>query len=181
MMDSEVFRRATPADAPALAAIYDPIVADTIISFEETPPGADGIRQRIEAAGDSYPWLVCERNGNVAGYVYASAHRVRAAYRWGVDVSAYVAPSAQRLGIARRLYAQLFELLAAQGYCVAFAGIALPNEPSCKLHESVGFTKVGVYHGVGFKFGAWHDVVWYERRLRPAEEMPAEPRSLNAL
>jgi phosphinothricin acetyltransferase len=96
-------------------------------------------------------------------------------------VSAYVAPSAQRSGIARRLYLRLFEILGAQGYCVACAGIALPNEPSCKLHESVGFTKVGVYHGVGFKLGAWHDVGWYERRLRPADEAPPKLRLLSEL
>jgi phosphinothricin acetyltransferase len=181
MIDAELFRRAMPSDAAALAAIYDPIVANTIISFEETAPGPDGIRHRIEAAGDSYPWLVCERAGQVVGYVYASPHRTRAAYRWGVDVSAYVAPSAQRSGIARRLYLRLFEILGAQGYCVACAGIALPNEPSCKLHESVGFTKVGVYHGVGFKLGAWHDVGWYERRLRPADEAPPKLRLLSEL
>jgi len=168
-------------DAAGVAAIYDPIVAHTAISFEEFPPGPAEMRRRIADAGDMYPWLVCERGGRVSGYVYASAHRARAAYRWSVDVSAYVAPEARRLGIARRLYQVLLPILEAQGYGSAFAGIALPNEPSCELHARLGFTPVGVYHAVGFKCGAWHDVGWYERRLRTGDEAPAEPRPLSAL
>jgi phosphinothricin acetyltransferase len=178
---SEIIRRCTPEDARAVAAIYDPIVATTPISFETDPPGPQEMQRRITAAGDAYPWLVFDRDGSVAGYVYASAHRERAAYRWSVDVSAYVDVSARRKGIAGRLYRVLFDVLSAQGYCSAFAGIALPNDASCSLHERVGFTPVGIYHAVGFKAGAWHDVGWFERRLRPAGESPAEPLLLGAL
>ncbi|MDQ6931819.1 MAG: N-acetyltransferase family protein [Candidatus Eremiobacteraeota bacterium] len=176
-----MIRRCTPDDAAALATIYDPVVANTIMSFELIPPGSDEMRRRITNAGDVLPWLVFERAGCVLGYVYASPHRGRAAYRWSVDVSAYVAPEARRLGIGRRLYAQLFSILTAQGYCAAFAGMTLPNEPSRRLHESVGFTPVGVYHAVGFKSGAWHDVMWFERRLRPPTEAPSEPLPLTSV
>lgn len=168
-------RRCTPEDAVAIAAIYDPVVANTIISFEEIPPGPDEMRRRITTAGDLFPWLVFECTGSVVGYVYASPHRARPAYRWAVDVSAYVAPQVRRLGMGRRLYAELFRVLTAQGYCAAFAGMTLPNEASRRLHESVGFTAVGVYHAVGFKAGAWHDVMWFERRLRSLTQTPSEP------
>jgi phosphinothricin acetyltransferase len=117
-------RRCTPGDAEAIAAIYDPIVANTIVSFEETPPGAD-----------RFPWLALESDGRFAGYVYASQHRARAGYRWSVDVSVYVAPEARRQGVARRLYRSLFEVLATQGYYGAFAGVTLPNDPSVRLHQ----------------------------------------------
>jgi len=170
---STFIRRSTVADAEALAAIYDPIVADTFISFEESPPGPDEMRRRIVSAGDTYPWLVFTNAGHVSGYAYASPHRSRAAYQWAVDVSVYIAPEARRQGVARQLYVELFHTLAAQGYCAAFAGVALPNEPSCRLHMSVGFSAVGVYHAVGFKFSAWHDVMWFERRLRPATIAPS--------
>jgi len=176
-----MIRRCTADDAVALAAIYDPIVANTIISFEEIPPGPDEMRRRITSAGDLFPWLVFERSGYLGGYAYASPHRTRAAYRWSVDVSAYVGAEARRQGIARRLYAELLRILTAQGYCSAFAGMTLPNEPSRRLHESVGFTAVGVYHAVGFKRGAWHDVMWFERRLRPVTEPPSEPLSLTTI
>jgi len=135
---AEIIRRCRLDDATAVAAIYDPIVADTTISFENVPPGAVEIRRRIADAGDRFPWLVFERDGIVAGYVYASPHRPRPAYEWSVDVSAYVAPGARRLGVARRLYVELFRLLTEQGYCTAFAGVALPNEASCQLHEALG-------------------------------------------
>jgi phosphinothricin acetyltransferase len=96
-----------------------------------------------------------------------------------VDVSVYVAPEARRQGVARRLYRSLFEVLATQGYCGAFAGVTLPNDPSVRLHRSVGFMTLGTYHSVGFKFGRWLDVMWLERRLRPADSAPAEPRPLS--
>ncbi len=178
---STFIRRCTVADAEALAAIYDPIVANTYVSFEQLPPGPDEMRRRIVSARDDYPWLVFANAGHVRGYAYASPHRSRAAYQWAVDVSVYIAPEAHRQGIARQLYMQLFQTLAAQGYCAAFAGVALPNEPSCRLHVSVGFSTVGVYHAVGFKFNAWHDVMWFERRLRPATIAPSAPLSLAEL
>ncbi len=178
---AEIIRRCRLDDATAVAATYDPIVADTTISFEDVPPGAVEIRRRIADAGDRFPWLVFERDGIVAGYVYASPHRPRPAYEWSVDVSAYVAPGARRLGVARRLYVELFRLLTEQGYCTAFAGVALPNEASCQLHEALGFSSIGVYHAVGFKRSAWHDVLWFERRLRPTDEAPSDVRPLTAL
>lgn len=178
---NDVIRSCTLEDAAALAAIYDPIVATSVISFEEVPPGPREMRRRIASGDDAYPWLVFERDESVCGYVYASQHRARAAYRWSVDVSAYVAPALRRQGVAGRLYAQLFAILIEQRYCAAFAGVTLPNEASCRLHESVGFTSVGVYHAVGFKAGAWHDVIWYERRLRAATGAPCEPLPLSAI
>lgn len=180
MMNGRI-ERCTPENADAVAAIYDPIVADTVISFEEFPPGAHELRRRILAAGDHYPWLVFERGDSVLAYAYASPHRSRAAYRWSVDVSVYVAPAARRAGVARRLYAALFDILVAQGYCAAFAGVTLPNEPSLNLHRAVGFTPVGTYHSVGFKLGRWHDVLWFERRLQADDAVPQVLVPLSAL
>ena len=172
-------RRCVPQDGAALAAIYDPIVARTAISFEEVPPGPNEMGRRIVAAGDVFPWLGLDVRGEIVGYAYASQHRSRAAYRWSVDVSAYVAPAAQRCGVGGRLYAALLELLAGQGYCAAFAGVALPNAASLRLHRGVGFTEVGTYRAAGFKFGRWHDVCWLERRLLPVEYVPGEIRRLD--
>lgn len=175
-VEVQCIRRCTPDDAHAVAAIYDPIVADTMISFEDTPPGPEEMRRRIVAAGDLYPWLAFDRGGEVLGYAYASPHRSRAGYRWSVDVSVYVSSSARRSGVARALYSRLFDVLARQGYYRPFAGVALPNKASTELHESVGFTAVGIYHRVGFKFGKWHDVQWFERRLIPDDSTPSELR-----
>jgi phosphinothricin acetyltransferase len=124
---------------------------------------------------------VCEVDGDVTGYAYASPHRARAAYRWSVDTSVYVGERWRRSGVGRDLYASLFSVLAAQGFVNAYAGIALPNPASVRLHEAVGFTSIGVYEGVGYKLGRWHDVGWWQRALKPAPETPDEPIPLAEL
>jgi phosphinothricin acetyltransferase len=176
-----MIRLATPSDAAQVAAIYAPAVTDSIISFELEPPDAAEMARRVATTLARTPWLVCERDGAVLGYAYASAHRERAAYRWSVDVSAYVRADARRLGVARALYASLFALLARQGLRNAYAGIALPNDASVALHRAAGFTPVGVYRGVGYKLGAWHDVAWFERPLLPRVADPPEPVPLPAM
>ena len=94
-----VIRLATPEDAAAIQGIYGPVCADTAISFEMEPPSVEEMRGRIERIGASFPWLVMERGGEVAGYVYAGPHRERAAYRWSTDVTAYVHPRHHRAGV----------------------------------------------------------------------------------
>lgn len=171
-------RLAEAPDAAAIAAIYRPFVENTPVSFEEAAPDRAQIATLIADTRVSYPWLVCEIDRAVAGYAYATRHRVRASYRWSVDTSVYVAREHWRRGVGRGLYASLLSILSAQGFFNAYAGITLPNPGSVGLHESVGFTAVGVYHGVGFKFGAWHDVGWWERPLRPRDPAPAEPLAM---
>jgi L-amino acid N-acyltransferase YncA len=168
-------RSATTADAPTIAAIYRPYVEDSAISFEASAPDAKEVARRMTAA--ALPWLVAVRDGTVVGYAYAGAHRSRAAYRWSVDVSVYLADSERRRGTGRALYTRLFALLRELGYVRAYAGITLPNPASVGLHEAMGFTLVGIYHRVGFKRGAWHDVGWWQLALADdIEGPPAEPR-----
>ncbi|HEY4353773.1 MAG TPA: GNAT family N-acetyltransferase, partial [Paraburkholderia sp.] len=113
-----------------------------------------------------WAWLVAEHHDRIIGYAYGSPHRERAAYRWSAETSAYVDAAVQRNGVGKALYRALFEALAAKGYCQAFAGMTLPNEASAALHRSVGFTPIGVFRAIGYKFGTWHDVAWMQRRLR---------------
>lgn len=171
-------RLATGGDAGQIAEIYAPIVRDTIISFEVEPPTADEMRRRIENTLERLPWLVCERRGRVAGYAYAGEHSPRAAYRWSVDVSAYVHEGERRTGVGRALYRSLFAVLTLQGFYNAYAGITLPNPASVGLHEAVGFRPVGVYRGVGYKLGAWHDVGWWELSLQERVAAPDPPIDL---
>lgn len=161
-----LIRAATEADAPALLAIYRPFVESTAVSFEEVVPSPEEFAARIAKCVKGWQWLVAERNGECAGYAYASSHRERSAYRWSVEVSAYVHPRHRRQGIGHALYERLLQDLAAKGFCNAYAGIALPNEPSIALHRRVGFEPVGVFRSVGRKLGRWHDVAWYQRVLR---------------
>jgi len=172
---TDAIRFALPADAARLAAIYAPSVVDCETSFEIAPPDAAEMARRIAAGSAFFPWLVCEAEGNVVGYAYAGAHRAREAYRWSVDVSAYVDGSAHRRGVGRALYAALFELLALQGFKTAYAGITQSNAKSIAMHRALGFTDVGVFKHVGYKVGRWHDVGWYARDLAAlGDGAPAE-------
>lgn len=173
---SASIRLAGEDDAEGIAAIYAPIVRDTAISFEIEPPSGDDFRRRIRETMAVYPWLVGARDGLVLGYAYASAHRPRAAYRWSVDATVYIHADARGRGLGRALYTALFEIVRAQGFCNAYAGITLPNAGSVALHESMGFAPLTVYRGVGYKLGAWHDVGWWELALQPRPPAPPEPR-----
>ena len=159
-------RLATLADAAAVAAIYRLYVESTVISFELEAPGEAVMRERMAKVLVRLPWLVCELDGAVVGYAHAGPHRDRAAYQWSVDVSVYLRHGLQRRGLGRALYGELFTLLVQQGYYTAYAGVSLPNAASVGLHESFGFAPVGVYRNAGFKFGAWHDVGWWQKPLR---------------
>jgi phosphinothricin acetyltransferase len=166
MVEPFTIRSAVEGDAPALLAIYRPFVEDTAVSFETVTPAVEEFGARIAKAVAGWQWLVAERDGQCIGYAYGSSHRERLAYRWSVEVSAYVHPHHHRQGVGRALYRQLFEGLAVKGYCNAYAGITLPNPGSVALHRSVGFESIGVFTAVGRKFGKWHDVAWFQRALR---------------
>ena len=157
-------RVATRADAAAIAAIYAPIVTDTTISFEELPPDEIEMARRIEARSQRHPWLVAVDSG-VVGYAYASELRSRAAYRWSAESTVYVDEAQRGRGVGSLLYRALLERLKANDFHAVFAGIALPNDASIGLHQSVGFQAVGVYREVGFKFGSWIDTSWWQRLL----------------
>lgn len=174
-------RVATPGDGEALAAIYAPVVRDTATSFETEPPTGEVMAARVASTVATHPYLVAEREGKVVGYAYASKHRERAAYRWSVDVTVYIAPEAHRAGVGRQLYTRLLDILRAQGFRSAFAGIALPNAGSVGLHEAMGFTPVGIYRNVGFKHGAWHSVGWWGLELTDDGEAPSEPVAFSEL
>jgi phosphinothricin acetyltransferase len=173
-----LLRLAEPDDGPALAEIYRPAVTDSATSFELDPPDGAEMAERAARILERTPWLVYDRDGVVLGYAYAGPHRPRPAYQWSVEVSAYVHPNARRLGVARALYTALFAALVVQGFRNAYAGVALPNEASLKLHTAMGFTSVGVFRGIGYKQRKWHDVAWFERTLAPRDPTPELPRAL---
>jgi len=159
-------RRASAADAEGVRAIYAPIVETTTISFESAPPDAAEMARRIAAASDTHAWLVAEGPQGVAGYAYGGPHPARAAYRFATEVSVYVHEDHRGTGLGAGLYERLFAALAERGYFQAYAGITQPNEASSRLHQRVGFSHVGTFPRVGYKFDAWHDVAWWHRPLR---------------
>ena len=174
-------RLATEADASGVLAIYAPLVDETAITFDITPPTEDELRERLKATLSNIPWLVCTTDGAIAGYAYAGSHHPREAYQWSADCSVYVHADHRARGIGRALYTTLFSCLRAQGFYNVYAGITLPNAASVALHEAMGFRLVGVYESVGHKLGAWHDVGWWHLALRPYDESPTAPQPLQAV
>jgi phosphinothricin acetyltransferase len=177
---SATIRLATVDDAPAVHAIYAPIVRDTAISFEWEAPTVGEMAGRIEkvlAAG--FPWLVAEADGEVGGYAYASRFRSRAAYDWTAEVSVYVDERRHRRGIGRTVYSRLLRLLEAQGFRSAYGVATASNPGSEALHRSLGFEQVGSFPRAGYKFGAWHDVVFWRIALGPENGAPDPIRPLS--
>ena len=165
MDGSLALRLATPADAAGCRAVYTPYVVDTAVSFEEEPPSVAEMGERIASALVDHCWLVLEEEGRVVGYAYGGPFRTRAAYRWSCETSIYLEAGRHRAGAGRTLYADLLARLTDRGYRTALAGMTVPNPASQGFHRHLGFTEVGTFHRVGFKQGAWHDVLWMQRPL----------------
>lgn len=165
-------RAARIEDAPAIAAIYAHHVLHGLGTFEEVPPGAEEMAARMAAiAADGLPWLVVEdSDGAVLAYAYASQFRPRAAYRFAVEDSVYVAPEALGRGCGRLALAELIAACERLGKRRMAAVIGdSGNAASIGLHRALGFEPAGVLHAMGFKHGRWVDVVLMERTLTPVE------------
>jgi phosphinothricin acetyltransferase len=165
MKPQHILRDAIPADAPAIAAIYNHYVATTPISMETDPVADDEMARRIADVQDSaLPWLVLLDEGRVLGYAYASKWRARPGYRHAVESSVYVDHGQRGRGLGLILYRALLARLEGRFHAV-IGGIALPNAASIALHERLGFRQVACFPEVGHKFGAWVDVGYWQLAL----------------
>ena len=175
---SAAIRPATPADIPAIAAIYDHAVRHGTASFEIEPPEPAEMLRRLNALVEAgYPYLVAEADGEIVGYAYAGPYRPRPAYRWSVEDSVYVAPALHRRGIGAVLLARLVAQAEQRGFRQMIAVIGdSAQQPSIALHRAAGFRLIGTIEHVGHKFGRWLDTVLMQRALGPgASTPPATP------
>ena len=177
MSDQPAVRGCTRADLPAVCAIYALEVREGTASFELEPPSLAEMSARlaaIEAA--SLPFLVAERDGQIAGYAYAAPYRPRPAYRYTVEDSVYVARWARRQGVGRALLQAVIERASARGLrqMVAIIGDSA-HAASIELHARAGFRLVGTLERVGWKFDRWLDTVIMQRPLGPGAAAPARP------
>lgn len=167
-------------DAGACAAIYEPFVTETAVSFEEEAPGAEDFAERIAHYQESHGFLVAEKDGEIAGFAYAGPYRERPAYRWAAESSVYVHPGHRHQGVGKAVYEALFDLLREYGFKVVIAGITLPNPASLALHTSLGFQHVGVFPKVGYKYGEWRDVAFLSMQLATQNNGIAPPMPVSA-
>lgn len=172
-------RRTTRADVPAITAIANHYARTSAANFATEDEPVDAWLAAFDATAATHPWLVVEDEDGVAGFAKASPWKGRCAYAHAVEVTVYLRPDALRRGLGRALYDRLFAILQAQGYRTALAGITLPNPGSVRLHEAMGMTRAAVFEAVGFKFGAWHDVGYWQ--VRWGEGAPGPVRSVDAV
>jgi len=178
---NKCIRLASEAQCASILEIYEKFITDTVITFECKVPSVEEFSERMANIQKKYPWLVCEFQGNVVGYAYASQFNERSAYDWSVDFSVYIKPESQGKNLGKALYFALLELLKLQGYYNAYAGVTLPNIKSEGLHKSVGFKEAGVFHNAGFKFGDWYHVKWFELKIQEYSLKPAKPKTIGEI
>ena len=173
MTDATVLvRPSSPADLPAIQAIYAHHVTHGFGSFEEVPPDVDEMAaRRLALVERGLPHLVAEADGRVLGYAHAGPYRPRPAYRYTVEDSVYVAPEAVRRGVGRALLAALLEICEAGPWRQMVAVIGdRGNTASVALHAALGFHEAGHLKAVGFKLGRWVDVVIMQRALGTGDD-----------
>lgn len=160
-------RRADRRDLEMITALYNHFVETTAVTFDV---GAFTAEERAPwfaqfAETGPHQLFVAEMDGTFAGYAGSMAFKVKKAYSTSVETTIYVPPEIGGRGAGRALYERLFAALAGEDVHRAYAGIALPNEPSIRFHKRFGFKEIGTYREVGRKFGRYHDVTWFEKGL----------------
>lgn len=179
-MQSVSFHIARVTDAADLLSVYAPYVRETAITFEYDVPTVSEFSGRIRETSRRFPYLVAERDGKIVGYAYAGAFHPRRAYAWCAEISVYLAREARGGGIGKSLVSQLEFLLKRQGFCNAYACVAVPrgddaflDANSLDFHTHIGYETIGRFHRCGCKFGHWYDMVWMEKFLQEEEASDA--------
>lgn len=153
-------------DAKRITEIYNHYVLNSIITFEESKVASDEMKERIdESQKDNIPWLVYEDEGRILGYAYANKWKSRCAYKKSLETTIYLDPEFSGRGIGTELYERLVKEIAELEYHTVIGGIALPNDPSIRPHEKLGFKKIGHFEEVGNKFGKFIDVGYWQKKL----------------
>ncbi len=161
-----MIRDAQEKDFEAITEIYNYYIRNTVITFEELEIDSVEISKRIQRiVSDKLCWLVVEEAGRILGYAYAAKWKERAAYRHTAEVSVYLDHTTKGNGYGSKLYEELFRRLKAANIHVIIGGIALPNATSVKLHEKFDMKKVAHFNEVGYKFGQWIDVGYWQVQI----------------
>lgn len=160
-----MLRSVHPDNASSIAELYNHYIRESPATFEEIPVTADEMRQRIADVTREYPWLMCEEDGKLLGYAYGRKWRERAAYRHSVEAGVYIHPAAVGKGHGSALFEMLLAELRRRQFHTVIGGVALPNEASVALLEKFGLRQVAHFKEVGYKFGRWIDVGYWQLLL----------------
>ena len=173
-MNNVILRMACMEDAQNLLDIYAPYIENTAVTSEEAVPSLEEFKSRMADALRRHPYIVCVIDGEIVGYAYGHSYRSRSSYRWGAELSVYVADNCKSSSVGVALYSALIAILRLQGYQTAYGIVILPNLPSQRLHEYLGFSAKGILTNACCKLGRWHDIITYENHLGAFFENPPE-------
>src|SRR5262245_44469640 len=167
-------RPAGLGDSRAITRIYAHAVEHGTATFElEAPDETEMARRMNELISGNFPYLVAELDGILAGYAYAGPYRTRPAYRFTVESSVYIAPDAQRRGIGKALLEELIKAATERGFRLMVAVIGDSKQiASIGVHKATGFSHVGAFENIGYKFDRWLDTVLMQRPLGPGASTP---------
>ncbi len=161
-----MIRNIESKDVEQICEIYNHYVENAVCTFEIEPVTVDEMTKRIENVTRAYPWIVAEEDGLIIGYAYAGKWKEREAYRFTVETSVYIRCGYEGQRLGSTIYTSLIRRLRSQGVHAVIGGVVLPNEQSERLHERLGFEKIGHFSEVGFKFDSWRDVGYWELILK---------------
>ena len=185
-MEALEIRTVTEKDAGALLDIYAHYVKNTAVTFEYAVPGENEFRNRILRILEKFPYLAAVLDGEIVGYAYAGTFHPRAAYGWAVETTVYIKKEKKHMGIGRRLYQELEEILKEQNILNMYACIACPEREdehltrdSIVFHDHMGFRMIGEFRCCGYKFGRWYNMVWVEKHIGSHEEKPKKVRTFD--
>lgn len=155
-------RPATPADAEAIARIYNEGIEDRIATFETQPRSADDVRGWFDGR---HPIVVADDGGRVLAFASTSTYRPRDCYAGIAEFSVYVAREARGRGAGRAVMDALIAESERAGFWKLVSRVFPQNTTSLRLLKSVGFREVGRYEKHGKLDGVWLDAVIVERLL----------------
>ncbi len=173
-------RRATRDDVPAILALANWAALHTTANFALEPEPLAAWQAAYDATHERHAWLVAVEDERIIGFAKTGPHRARAAYDWAIESTVYLDEAYFGRGVGTALYERLLAIATAQGYVTVLAGITHGHAASEALHRKLGFVLTGVFHRVGWKFEAWHDVGYWEKPLAGAQP-PSELRSVAAV
>jgi len=176
-------------DIGAITEIYADAVMRTTATYEINAPNEAEMRQRLadSVQANGFPCFVAEEttcSPPILGYAYVTAYRPRPAYRYAVEHSVYVAPSARRRGVGRLLMTAIIQECEKMGFRQIIAVIGesgegnLENNESVRFHQKLGFRISGTLQGSGFKFGRWLDTTLMQLSINGGSNAPVDPESV---
>jgi len=164
-VSAPALREAREADLPAVRAIFNHWIEHSTASFRTAPDTDEQTRAWFAGRAPEHPVLVAEEDGAIAGWASLNPHKPANGYRHTAEMSVYVRPDALGRGLGRRLAAELLARGRAAGLHAVLGGVCTEQDASRRMLESLGFAKVAHFHEVGFKFGRWLDVAYFEKVL----------------